>query len=77
MDQQSPGQAQRPFLWQMIKEAVERTGAASYAEIREYIRGRYGEVNANSLNAQITVCTVNQPSRIHYPENSRARPATG
>lgn len=70
-------QPARPFLWQMIKEAVERTGAASYAEIREYIRGRYGEVNANSLNAQITVCTVNQPSRIHYPENSKPRPATG
>ena len=67
----------RPYVWQMIKEAVENLGGhASYSQIKEYIKSKYGDVNESTINAQIIVCTVNQPSRIHYPENKKSRVAT-
>jgi hypothetical protein len=58
----------------MIKEAVENLGGmATYSEIKDYIRNKYGEVNESTINCQIIVCTVNHPSRIHYPENKKPR----
>jgi len=66
----------KPYVWQMIKETVESLGGkASYSEIKDYIRGKYGEVNESTINCQIIVCTVNHPSRIHYPENKKPRVA--
>jgi len=58
----------------MIKEAVENLGGkATYSGIKDYIRNKYGEVNESTINCQIIVCTVNHPSRIHYPENKKPR----
>jgi len=69
-------QQAKPYIWQMIKEAVEyQGGKGTHSQIREYIKNKYGAVNDNSISAQITVCTVNSPSRIHYPENHKARVA--
>lgn len=66
----------KPFVWQMIKEAVENlNGRATYSEIRDYIRKKWEDVNENTINAQIIVLTVNHPSRIHYPENKKPRTA--
>ena len=60
----------KPYVWQMIKEAVENLGGkATYSEIKDYIRNKYGEVNESTITCQIIVCTVNHPSRIHYLEN--------
>jgi len=64
----------KPYVWQMIKEAVESLGGkASYSEIKDYIREKYGDVNESTMNCQIIVCTVNHPSRVHYPENKKPR----
>ena len=64
----------KPYVWQMIKETVENLGGkATYSEIKDYIRNKYGEVNESTINCQIIVCTVNHPSRIHYPENKKPR----
>ena len=64
----------RPPIWQMIKEAVEKLdGRATYAEIRRYIASKWQDVNEKSISQQIIVLTVNQPSRIHYPENKKPR----
>lgn len=58
----------------MIREAIEALGGtASYREIINYIRGKYGDVNENTIRCQIIICTVNAPSRVHYPENERPR----
>ncbi|PDM38888.1 DUF91 domain-containing protein [Parageobacillus toebii] len=59
----------------MIKEAVENSPneKVTYTEIKNYIKNKYGNVNENTINAQIIVCTVNQPSRVHYPENQKPR----
>lgn len=66
--------ADKPYVWQMIKEAMDNIGdKASYSHIKKYIHSKYGEVNDSTITCQIIVCTVNHPSRIHYPENSKSR----
>jgi endonuclease len=59
----------------MIKEATENSSndIISYQEIKDYIKKTYDDVNERTINAQIIVCTVNQPSRVHYPENQKQR----
>lgn len=65
---------ERPYVWQMIKEAVENLGGkATYPEIKKYISDKWGDVNNSTINAQCLVLSVNQPSRIHYPENNKPR----
>lgn len=67
----------RPYVWQMIKEAIEALGGkATYAEIRDYIRTNYGDVNNSTITCQTIVCSVNHPSRGHYPENKKPRACT-
>lgn len=64
----------KPFVWQMIKEAIEQlNGKASYSEIKKYINSKWENVNELTINAQIIVLSVNQPSRIHYTENKKPR----
>lgn len=61
---------------EMIREAAESLGGkATYTEIRDYIRGQYGAVNKSAITANIIMCTVNHPSRIHYPPNTEPRVA--
>jgi len=58
----------------MIKEAVENLGGATYhRDIISYIKKKYGSVNENTIRAQITICTVNMPSRVNFPENNNPR----
>ncbi|MCK6609651.1 MAG: endonuclease NucS [Bacteroidia bacterium] len=65
---------ERPFVWQMIKEAVDNlNGRATYLEIRKYVNTKWGNVNESTINAQIIVLCVNHASRIHYPENKKPR----
>lgn len=70
---------ERPFVWQMVKEAVEHLGnpTATYTAIREYIRGKYGDVNQSTMTCATVVCSVNHPSRVHYPENKKPRQCEG
>ena len=67
----------RPPIRKMIKDAVKNLhgGRIEYSEIRDHVLARYGSVNRDSINDQIAVCTVNHPSRVHYPENSKPRAA--
>ena len=64
----------RPTHREMTREAVEMLGGkCTYTEIRDYIRGRYGAVNKSAITANIIMCTVNHPSRIHYHPNGDPR----
>ncbi len=66
----------KPFVWQMIKEAVESMGGqASNSAIKQYIKRKYSDVNENTIAAQINICTVNAPGRVHYEQNKRSRKA--
>lgn len=68
----------KPAVWQMIKLAIEAMGGkGSYPDIKEYIAKHWGEVNQNTINAQIIVLTVNLPARINYPNNKKPRIANG
>jgi 5-methylcytosine-specific restriction protein A len=65
---------ERPYVWQMIKEAVDNlNGRVSYSDIKEYINGKWSDVNQATITAQIIVLSVNHDSRIHYPENQKPR----
>jgi hypothetical protein len=62
----------------MVKEAIEQLGGrATNAQIADYINSKWQNVNKGTIMAQITVCTVNNPSRVHFPENSKVRKANG
>lgn len=64
----------RPYVWQMIKEAMDKIGdKATYSKIKKYIHDKYGDVNDSTITCQIIVCTVNHATRIHYPENKKTR----
>jgi 5-methylcytosine-specific restriction enzyme A len=65
---------ERPYVWQMIKEAVDYlNGKASYTDIKDYIKDKWGDVNSATITDQIQVLTVNHNSRIHYTENNKSR----
>lgn len=66
-------------VWQMVREAVISIGGSSIsnADIKKYIYNHYGVVNSGTINAQIIVCSVNQPSRINFPENHKPRISNG
>lgn len=63
-------------IWQMIKEAVNgKDGVITNAQIKDYIRTKYGDVNPQSINCQIIICSVNKGSRTSFPENHKPRVA--
>jgi hypothetical protein len=60
----------------MVKEAVDTFGGkTTNVAVRDWILKKYPGTNPSTIACQIIVCTVNHPSRIHYPENQRPRPA--
>lgn len=62
----------------MVKEAVEALGGkAKNSDVREWILKKYPGTNTTTIGCQIIMCTVNHPSRIHYPQNQRPRKAEG
>jgi hypothetical protein len=64
----------KPFVWQMIKEAVEAHGnKCSNVDVKTWVLERYPGTSANTVLNQIIVCTVNHDSRTHYKENQRVR----
>ncbi len=66
----------RPFVWQMIREAVDALGGSTTnVAVRDWILERYPGTNTSTIQAQIIVCTVNHASRVHYPENQKPRRA--
>ena len=67
----------KPFVWQMIREALEVNGNKSgNIAVRDWILERYPDINVNTILNQIIVCTVNHESRVHYRENQRPRRCT-
>ena len=59
---------------EMIQQSVKSLGGkAKYSEIIDWVKTKYGNVNERTIRAQTIACSVNQSSRIHYPENSKIR----
>jgi hypothetical protein len=69
--------ADRPPMWMLLRDAIDaRGGKATYSELKDHIRAKYGAINDSSLTCEIISCSVNHPSRIHYPANKKPRAAT-
>jgi len=59
---------------EMVLESVKSLGnTATHSQIIEYVKTKYGDINEGTIRAQITSCSVNQISRIHYTENKKSR----
>ena len=70
-------EAKKPTVWQMVREAVEALGGkTTNVAVRDWILEHYPGTNPNTIQCHIVVCTVNHPSRIHYPVNTKPRLAT-
>ena len=68
------GTQPKPFVWQMIREAVNANGnKLSTIQLKDWVLETYPGTNVNTLLNQIIICTVNHESRIHYKENQRPR----
>ncbi len=66
-----------PPVRQMIREAVEELGSpTTNRAVKDWIAERYPGTNEGTIQAHVLFLCVNQPSRIHYPENQRARRCT-
>jgi hypothetical protein len=62
----------------MVREAVDHLGSPTTRDaIANYIKGKYGDVNHSTIKCQIATCSVNDKSRLHYPQNKKARPCDG
>ena len=58
----------------MVREAVESAGGeTTRKEIKEYIHAHYKNIKENTIDGQVTKCTVNIPSRTHHPTNQHER----
>ena len=63
-------------VWQMVREAVNSLGGTTgRRQIIDYIESRHVHVNKGTISCQIALCTVNSPSRVHFPQNKKARKA--
>ena len=59
---------------QMVKDAVSALGGtATNRQIIDWIKSKHGDVNERTIRAQTIACAVNQPSRVWYAENNKAR----
>jgi len=68
----------RPPIWQLVREAMQDLGGeVLYSAIKQRVWSKYPDVNSSSLTCSIILCSVNHPSRIHYPENKKPRICTG
>lgn len=68
----------RPPVWQLVRDSIRHFDReVSYSEIKKFVWSEYPDVNSSTLTCQIIVCSVNHPSRVHYPENKKPRLCTG
>lgn len=65
-----------PPVREMVRQAAQTLEEPfSNAEIREFVLARWPETNEDTIQCHIVICTVNQQSRINWPENHRPRVA--
>ena len=68
--------ATRPPVRVMLREVIDAHGG--HSSVSELVRGvleRYPGTNLRTVQAHVTICTVNNQSRVHFPQNQRTRVA--
>ncbi|MGE8450904.1 MAG: endonuclease NucS domain-containing protein [Pseudomonadales bacterium] len=68
----------RPPIWQLIRDTIAPLGReVTYAEVKQLLWVQYPDLKSETINCQLIICSVNAPSRVHYPENKKPRLANG
>ncbi|MBI3973662.1 MAG: hypothetical protein HY332_20495 [Chloroflexi bacterium] len=66
----------RPPVREMLWQAIHALGGqATSAALKAWVLQRYPGTNLGTISAQIGMCTVNSPSRVHLPQNAAPRVA--
>ena len=61
-------------IWKMVEDAANNLGSSfANKEIKDYILNKYGDVNKSTIQCMIYTVTVNNPSRINWGFNKKAR----
>ncbi len=67
----------RAPVWQLVRDAIQHFNReVTYSELKQFVWEQNPDINNSTLNCQIILCSVNHPSRIHYPENKKPRRCT-
>lgn len=67
-------ESQGPLLRQMVEQAIDALGGeTTRAGLIAWILEHFPDANPGSVHATTSLCTVNLKTRLHYPENQRAR----
>ena len=62
----------------MVRDAVGALGGkTTNVAVRDWILNKYPGTNASTIQCQIIMCTVNHPSRVHYPPSARPHVSDG
>ncbi len=68
------GPKERRPVWKMVREAAKGlAGKAAHVEIRDWVVRHYPGTNPRTVQCQIVSCTVNNPSRVNWPQNKKPR----
>ena len=63
-----------PRVWEMIREASEALKPPfRNRDITDWVLARYPDTNPSTLQCQISASTVNQQSRVQWPDNQKPR----
>lgn len=63
-----------PPVWMKVKEAAFALGNSfTRSEISRWVRQQYPSTKANTIGCQTTICTVNNPVRVQFTQNSQPR----
>jgi hypothetical protein len=61
-------------IWKLIQQTIESMdGKAEKKEIINHLLGEHSHLKKNTLQCQVTICTVNNPSRINWAQNKKPR----
>lgn len=73
-DRHAASHRKRPPVHQILRDAVVALDSpTTNVKLRDWISAHYPEIPTGTINAQRVICTVNQPSRVHYPQSKRSR----
>jgi len=61
-------------IWKLIQQTIESMdGKAEKKEIINHLLDEHSHLKKNTLQCQVTICTVNNPTRINWAQNKKPR----
>jgi len=73
-DRRIASKQKHPPVYQILHDALEEIGSpTTNVKLKDWIRSRYPKIPSGTIGAQRIICTVNQPSRVHYVQCQKTR----